>query len=116
MGRTGGESAGRGAASVAPGFSEPRKSLTRFAVERSWSMNRFVGIRPLLRLTLLAPLLLIIQPSFADARPQDIRPHNVRPVRVEPPQPRPEVAAMNPSTLGLAGALLEGPPIRLAAE
>src|SRR6266404_1531372 len=59
---------------------------------------------------------MIIQPSFADARPQDIRPHNVRPVRVEPPQPRPEVAAMNAWTVGLAGGLLEGAPIRLAAE
>src|SRR6202163_2956363 len=59
---------------------------------------------------------MIIQPSFADARPQDIRPHNVRPVRVEPPPPRPEVAAMNAWTVGLAGGLLEGAPIRLAAE
>jgi TRAP-type uncharacterized transport system substrate-binding protein len=37
-------------------------------------------------------------------------------VRVEPPQPRPEVAAMNAWTVGLAGGLLEGAPIRLAAE
>src|ERR1700738_1792895 len=59
---------------------------------------------------------MIIRPSFADARPQDIRPHNVRPVRVEPPPLRPEVAAMNAWTVGLAGGLLEGAPIRLAAE
>jgi TRAP-type uncharacterized transport system substrate-binding protein len=79
-------------------------------------MNKFVGFRRRLLLAALAPLLMIIQPSFADARPQDIRPHNVRPVRVEPPQPRPEVAAMNAWTVGLAGGLLEGAPIRLAAE
>src|ERR1700738_2046923 len=59
---------------------------------------------------------MIIRPSFADARPQDIRPHNVRPVRVEPPPLRPEVAPMNAWTVGLAGGLLEGAPIRLAAE
>src|SRR6266481_7656567 len=116
MGRTGGESAGRGAASVAPGFSGPRKSLTRFAVERSWSMDRFVGIRPLLRLTLLAPLLLIIQPSWGDARTQNLHTQSVvRQMRPQP-QPRPEVAAMNAWTVGLAGGLLEGAPIRLAAE
>jgi len=79
-------------------------------------MNKFVGFRRRLLLAALAPLLMIIQPSFADARPQDIRPHNVRPVRVVPPPPRPEVAAMNAWTVGLAGGLLEGAPIRLAAE
>jgi TRAP-type uncharacterized transport system substrate-binding protein len=79
-------------------------------------MNKFVGFRRRLLLAALAPLLMIIQPSFADARPQDIRPHNVRPVRVEPPPLRPEVAAMNAWTVGLAGGLLEGAPIRLAAE
>jgi hypothetical protein len=78
-------------------------------------MNGFVGLRRPLLLAALAPLLMIIQPSFADARPQNIRPHNVRPVRVEPPPPRPEVAAMNAWTVGIAGGLLEGAPIRLAA-
>src|SRR5260370_31153053 len=106
MGRTGGESAGRGAASVAPGFSEPRKSLTRFAVERSWSMDRFVGIRPLLRLTLLAPLLLIIQPSWGDARTQNLHTQSVvRQMRLEP-QPKPEVARTN----ALDVRLPRGPP------
>jgi TRAP-type uncharacterized transport system substrate-binding protein len=79
-------------------------------------MNKFVGFRRRLLLAALAPLLMIIQPSFADARPQDIRPHNVRPARVESPLPRPEVAAMNAWTVGIAGGLLEGAPIRLAAE
>jgi TRAP-type uncharacterized transport system substrate-binding protein len=79
-------------------------------------MDRFVGIRPLLWLTLLAPLLLIIQPSCVDARTQNLRTQSVvRLMRPEPP-PRPEVAAMNAWTVGLAGGLLEGAPIRLAAE
>jgi TRAP-type uncharacterized transport system substrate-binding protein len=79
-------------------------------------MDRFVGIRPLLRLTLLAPLLLIIQPSWGDARTQNLHTQSVvRQMRPEP-QPRPEVVAMNAWTVGLAGGLLEGAPIRLAAE
>jgi TRAP-type uncharacterized transport system substrate-binding protein len=79
-------------------------------------MDRFVGIRPLLWLTLLAPLLLIIQPACVDAQTQNRHAQNV--VRVMRPQspPRPEVAAMNAWTVGLAGGLLEGAPIRLAAE
>jgi TRAP-type uncharacterized transport system substrate-binding protein len=78
-------------------------------------MDRFVGIRPLLGLTLLAPLLLIIQPARVDAQTQNLRTQSV--VRVMRPQsPRPEVAAMNAWTVGLAGGLLEGAPIRLAAE
>src|SRR5260370_33377427 len=111
MGRTGGESAGRGAASVAPGFSEPRKSLTRFAVERSLSMNKFVGIRPLLRLTLLAPLLLIIQPSWGDARTQNLHTQSVVRLMRPDPQPRPEVAAMDAGTGRLAGGRVGGAPI-----
>src|SRR5260221_9503406 len=78
-------------------------------------MDRFVGIRPLLWLTLLAPLLLI-QPSCVDARTQNLRTQSVvRPMWPEPP-PRPEVAATNAWTVGLAGGLLDGVPIRLAAE
>jgi TRAP-type uncharacterized transport system substrate-binding protein len=79
-------------------------------------MDRFVGIRPLLRLTLLAPLLLIIQPSWGDARTQNLRTQSVVRLMRSEPQPRPEVAAMNAWTVGLAGGLLEGAPIRLAAE
>jgi TRAP-type uncharacterized transport system substrate-binding protein len=79
-------------------------------------MDGFVGIRPLLRLTLLAPLLLIIQPSLGDARTQNVRTQSVVRLMRPEPQPRPEVAAMNAWTVGLAGGLLEGAPIRLAAE
>ena len=61
-------------------------------------------------------LLPALQPSPTDARPQNAQPHKARVVRAEPPQPRPEALAMNAWTVGLAGGLLEGAPIRLAAE
>lgn len=78
-------------------------------------MKKLVGLRRLLLLAAFAPLLLPIQP-WAAARPQDNRPHKIRLTRPEPPQPRPEVISMNAWTVGLAGGLLEGAPIRLAAE
>jgi len=78
-------------------------------------MKRPIGLRRLLLLAAFVPLLLPIQP-WAAARPQDNRPHKVRLTRPEPPQPRPEVISMNAWTVGLAGGLLEGAPIRLAAE
>lgn len=78
-------------------------------------MKRLIGLRRLLLLAAFAPLLLPIQP-WAAARPQDNRPHKIRLARPEPPQPRPEVTSMNAWTVGLAGGLLEGAPIRLAAE
>jgi hypothetical protein len=64
-------------------------------------MNGFVGLRPRLLLAALAPLLMIIQPSGVDAR------------RREPPPQKPQVT-MNAWTVGIG--LLEGAPIRLAAE
>src|SRR6266702_3782152 len=78
-------------------------------------MKRFIGLIRLLLLAAFASLLMAIQP-WADARPLNIRPHKVRLARPEPPQPTPEVMAMNAWTVGLAGGLLEGAPIRLAAE
>jgi TRAP-type uncharacterized transport system substrate-binding protein len=78
-------------------------------------MKRLTGLRRLLLLAALAPLLLTPQLG-ADAQPQDIRPRKVRLARPEPPLPRPEVVSMNAWTVGLAGGLLEGAPIRLAAE
>lgn len=74
--------------------------------------ERFTGWRRLLLLAAFAALLLAIQP-WADARPLNLRPHKAHPVQ---PAPRPEVMAMNAWTVGLAGGLLEGAPIRLAAE
>lgn len=77
--------------------------------------ERFTGWRRLLLLAAFAALLLAIQP-LADARPLNLRPHKAHPVQPAPVQPRPEVMAMNAWTVGLAGGLLEGAPIRLAAE
>lgn len=77
--------------------------------------ERFTGWRRLLLLAAFAALLLAIQP-WADARPLNLRPHKAHPVQPAPLQPRPEVMAMNAWTVGLAGGLLEGAPIRLAAE
>lgn len=78
-------------------------------------MKRYTGWRRLLLLAAFAALLLAIQP-WADARPPNLRPHKAHPVQPAPVQPRPEVMAMNAWTVGLAGGLLEGAPIRLAAE
>src|SRR6266567_2566445 len=78
-------------------------------------MKRFIGLIRLLLLAAFASLLMAIQP-WADARPLNIRPHKVRLARPEPPQPTPEVMSMNAWTVGVAGGLLEGTPIRLAAE
>jgi TRAP-type uncharacterized transport system substrate-binding protein len=73
-------------------------------------MNRFAGLRRLLVLAGLAPLLTIIQPPGVDAQTQDAL-HQLR--RKPPPQKQ---ATVNAWTVGLAGGLLEGAPIRLAAE
>ncbi|MGN1290087.1 MAG: TAXI family TRAP transporter solute-binding subunit, partial [Bradyrhizobium sp.] len=78
-------------------------------------MKRLIGFRPLLLAGLMS-LLPALQPPPADARPQHAQPHKARVVRAEPPHPRPEALAMNAWTVGLAGGLLEGAPIRLAAE
>ncbi|WP_375786369.1 TAXI family TRAP transporter solute-binding subunit [Bradyrhizobium sp. Pha-3] len=79
-------------------------------------MKRSTGLRPLLLLAALVSLLLAPQPPVADAAPQSGRPQKARLIRAEPPPPRPEALAMNAWTVGLAGGLLEGAPIRLAAE
>jgi TRAP-type uncharacterized transport system substrate-binding protein len=78
-------------------------------------MNRFFGSRSLPLLATLAPLLLVVQPSWVDARAKNVRTQSVRPVRREPPPQTPQLT-MNAWTVGLAGGLLEGAPIRLAAE
>jgi TRAP-type uncharacterized transport system substrate-binding protein len=73
--------------------------------------NAKAGLRQLLVLAALAPLLMIIQPSSVDAQTQPVP----RQSRREPPPQKPQVT-MNAWTVGLAGGLLEGAPIRLAAE
>ncbi|WP_407153954.1 TAXI family TRAP transporter solute-binding subunit [Bradyrhizobium sp. STM 3557] len=75
-------------------------------------INRFLGTGPLLLLAVLAPLLLLVQPSSVDARTKNSTTQSARPGRHEA---RPQVT-MNAWTVGLAGGLIEGTPIRLAAE
>jgi TRAP-type uncharacterized transport system substrate-binding protein len=67
-------------------------------------MKGSIGLRPLVLLAGLVPLLLTVQLCQADARPQTVKSHKVR------------VTAMNAWTVGIAGGLLEGAPIRLASE
>ncbi|MCC8984798.1 TAXI family TRAP transporter solute-binding subunit [Bradyrhizobium acaciae] len=79
-------------------------------------MKGSVGLRPLFLLAALVSLLPALPSPPADARPQHGQPHKARLVRAESPRPRPEALVMNAWTVGLAGGLLEGAPIRLAAE
>jgi TRAP-type uncharacterized transport system substrate-binding protein len=73
-------------------------------------------------LAILAALVLIAQPSPLDAQTKNTRPQSDRIHRHSPPSKSPENASANPReainawTVGLAGGLLEGAPIRLAAE
>jgi TRAP-type uncharacterized transport system substrate-binding protein len=83
--------------------------------ERSWSMNTSRGLRPLFALAALIPLLLAIQPTWLDARTKTARIQNVHIVPHQPPPPKPQ-ETMNAWTVGLAGGLIEGAPIRFAAE
>lgn len=73
-------------------------------------MNKFLMSRLLLLLAVSAPLILAFQPANVDAQTQSVRSPLRAPSR-ETPQVR-----MNAWTVGLAGGLLEGAPIRLAAE
>ncbi|MHC2338441.1 TAXI family TRAP transporter solute-binding subunit [Bradyrhizobium sp. USDA 4454] len=79
-------------------------------------MKGFVGVRPLFLLAALVSLLPALHLPPADARPQHGQPQKGRLIRAESPKPRPEVQTINAWTVGLAGGLLEGAPIRLAAE
>jgi len=71
------------------------------------------SVRPQLLLAAVA-LLLLMQPSGLYAQTKGVRTKISLPTRTVAP-PRPQVA-MNAWTVGLAGGLLEGAPIRLAAE
>jgi TRAP-type uncharacterized transport system substrate-binding protein len=73
-------------------------------------MNKFFKTSLLLPLAVLAFLALAFQPTNVDAQTQNIRSSSRAPSR-DNPQGR-----MNAWTVGLAGGLLEGAPIRLAAE
>ena len=78
-------------------------------------MNTLLRPRLLLLLAALAPVILALQPSNVDAQTSNVDPRSIRPPRRAPAQ---ETAKekMNAWTVGLAGGLLEGAPIRLAAE
>jgi TRAP-type uncharacterized transport system substrate-binding protein len=83
-------------------------------------MNRCVGSCSLLLIAALAGLLVAIQPSLVSAQGKDAQ--NAHPQQNNPRSKPQETAntkpkeAMNAWTVGLAGGLLEGAPIRLAAE
>jgi TRAP-type uncharacterized transport system substrate-binding protein len=72
-------------------------------------MNISSGLRPLCVFAALLPLVLAVQPSWVDARARNAGAQNVHAV------PKPQ-ETMNAWTIGLAGGLIEGAPIRLAAE
>lgn len=85
-------------------------------------MSRLIGSRPLLSLAAWGALLLAIQPSLVDAQTTQSLGQNARAPRYSPP-PKPQETAkakpkesINAWTVGLAGGLLEGAPIRFAAE
>jgi TRAP-type uncharacterized transport system substrate-binding protein len=71
-------------------------------------MNRIFRSPLWLVLAVLAPIILALQPANVDAQGQSVRPLQRAPST--------EKEKMNAWTVGLAGGLLEGAPIRLAAE
>lgn len=87
------------------------KDITMGQVIADGARNAKAALRKLLVLAALAPLLTIIQLSDVDAQTQPA----TRQLRREAPPLKPQVT-MNAWTVGLAGGLLEGAPIRLAAE
>jgi TRAP-type uncharacterized transport system substrate-binding protein len=78
-------------------------------------MNTLLRPRLLLLLAALAPVILALQPANVDAQKAKVDAQSVRPPQ-RPPAPMTEKEKMNAWTVGLAGGLLEGAPIRLAAE
>jgi len=75
-------------------------------------MNTLLGPRLLLLLAVAAPVILALQPAKVDAQTKSAR-------ALQGPTARTtekEKEKMNAWTVGLAGGLLEGAPIRLAAE
>jgi TRAP-type uncharacterized transport system substrate-binding protein len=74
-------------------------------------MNMVFGSRLLLAFAVLAPIMLVLQPAASDAQT-----HSARPAQRPATPPTAEKEKMNAWTVGLAGGLLEGAPLRLAAE
>jgi TRAP-type uncharacterized transport system substrate-binding protein len=73
-------------------------------------MNTLLRPRLLFLLALWAPISLVLEPANVDAQTQAARPPQ------RPAAHTTEKEKMNAWTVGLAGGLLEGAPIRLAAE
>jgi len=73
-------------------------------------MNTLLRPRLLFLLAIWAPIVLVLEPANVDAQTQAARPPQ------RPPAHTTEKEKMNAWTVGLAGGLLEGAPIRLAAE
>src|SRR5229473_7175815 len=73
-------------------------------------MNTLLMPRLLFLLAVAAPVILALQPANVDAQTQSARPSQSPAARTT------EKDKMNAWTVGLAGGLLEGAPIRLAAE
>jgi TRAP-type uncharacterized transport system substrate-binding protein len=73
-------------------------------------MNTLLRPRLLLLLAALVPVILMLQPANVDAQTRSIRPPQA------PSAHTTEKEKMNAWTVRLAGGLLEGAPIRLAAE
>ncbi len=78
-------------------------------------MNTLSRPRLLLLLAALASVILALQPANVVAQTSNVDPQSVRPPR-RAPAPETAKEKMNAWTVGLAGGLLEGAPIRLAAE
>ncbi len=78
-------------------------------------MNTLLRPRLSLLLAALAPIILALQPANLDAQTANVDAQNVRPSRRAAVHDT-EKVKMNAWTVGLAGGLLEGAPIRLAAE
>jgi TRAP-type uncharacterized transport system substrate-binding protein len=79
-------------------------------------MKKVIGMRSRIFLIVLTPLLLTVGPRSAIPQTQNSRAFHTQLARNATQHARPEIAAMNAWTVGLAGGLLEGAPIRLAAE
>src|ERR1700745_2536964 len=77
-------------------------------------MNRFPGRRTLLLLAALTALLLVPRPFSVNAESNNVGSRSPPSQRHDAP-PKPQ-ETINAWTVGLAGGLLEGAPIRLAAE
>src|SRR6266446_7874055 len=73
-------------------------------------MNMVFGSRLLLAFAMLAPIILVLQPATSDAQTQSARSAQRSATQAT------EKEKMNAWTVGLAGGLLEGAPLRLAAE